>query len=76
MSTALKFVQDPSIPWQRVISSAGKISYRGDDGEGARRQRERLEAEGVEVRDTPGDQSGGKVSIGEYGWLPESVEGL
>lgn len=31
------------IPWQRVINSAGKIS----DRDGAARQRERLEAEGI-----------------------------
>jgi len=31
------------IPWQRVINSAGKIS----DREGAGRQREKLEAEGI-----------------------------
>lgn len=39
---ALKFVQAPDIPWQRVIGAGGTISDRGDGGEGAARQAERL----------------------------------
>lgn len=35
---------DEGIPWQRVVNAAGKIS----DREGAARQRERLESEGVQ----------------------------
>jgi len=41
---------DPPVPWQRVISSAGKISSRGPGTDGAQRQREALETEDVEVR--------------------------
>jgi alkylated DNA nucleotide flippase Atl1 len=39
---ALKFLQAEDVPWQRVISSSGVISDRGDGGEGATRQAERL----------------------------------
>ncbi|CED85137.1 mgmt family protein [Phaffia rhodozyma] len=70
---ALKFVQDPSIPWQRVIASSGTISFRGDDGGGAVRQREALESEGVVVTAVPANVAlgGGKVSFSEFGWFPE-----
>ncbi|KAJ1303939.1 hypothetical protein OPQ81_008350 [Rhizoctonia solani] len=47
---ALKFLPDGSdIPWQRVIASNGTISSRGPGTTGADRQREELQAEGVEV---------------------------
>jgi methylated-DNA-protein-cysteine methyltransferase-like protein len=39
---ALKFLQAEDVPWQRVVSSSGAISDRGDGGEGANRQAERL----------------------------------
>lgn len=39
---ALKFLQADDVPWQRVISSSGAISERGDGGEGANRQAVRL----------------------------------
>lgn len=39
---ALKFVQAPDIPWQRVIGANGHVSDRGDGGEGAAAQAERL----------------------------------
>ena len=39
---AMKFVQAPDIPWQRVVGSNGTISERGDGGEGAAHQAERL----------------------------------
>ncbi|KAF8492253.1 MGMT family protein [Gautieria morchelliformis] len=65
---ALKFLgPDSDVPWQRVVSSTGKISSRGPLTEAATRQRLALEAEGVEVREM-------KVSWGEYGWFPESVD--
>lgn len=45
------------VPWQRVINSQGKISER----QGAERQRELLEEEGVEfVKD--------KIDLKKYGW--------
>ena len=49
--------QGSDVPWQRVINSQGKISER----EGAERQRELLEGEGVVfVKD--------KVDLKKYGW--------
>ena len=38
----MKFLQADDVPWQRVVSSSGTISDRGDAGEGASRQAERL----------------------------------
>ena len=58
---------------QRVISSAGLISPRGDSGLGVARQRGRLEAEGVTVVTLAGS-GGEKVSLAEYGWFPETLE--
>jgi methylated-DNA-protein-cysteine methyltransferase-like protein len=37
------------VPWWRVINAQGGISLRGGFGEGAERQRDLLEAEGVEL---------------------------
>ncbi|KAL4248989.1 Alkyltransferase-like DNA repair [Abortiporus biennis] len=65
---ALKFVSPdtiPPIPWQRVISSSGTISSRGPGTTGAQRQKEALEAEGVEVSEA------GRVNFGVYGWFPD-----
>lgn len=39
---ALKFLQDETVPWQRVIGASGAISERGDGGIGAARQATRL----------------------------------
>jgi len=69
---ALKFLSpeaDPPVPWQRVISSEGRISSRGPGTDGAERQREALEAEGVEVRlgRTVFDMH---VDLAAYGWFP------
>lgn len=66
---ALKFLgPDSDVPWQRVISSAGKISSRGPQTEGADRQRMALEDEGVTVQDDM------RISWTEYGWFPEEVD--
>jgi methylated-DNA-protein-cysteine methyltransferase-like protein len=46
------------VPWQRVINSQGKISPRP----GAERQREMLEAEGVEFN------ASGKVDFDRFAW--------
>jgi methylated-DNA-protein-cysteine methyltransferase related protein len=73
-TTALKFLSpaaDPPVPWQRVISSAGKISPRGPGTDGAQRQREALEAEDVEVRE--GDGNALLVDLVAYGWFPNQV---
>lgn len=69
---ALKHLQDETVPWQRVLSSTGQISSRGDGGPGAERQREALEAEGVEVTGRPGEL--GRVKLNDWGWFPETVE--
>lgn len=54
-----------SVPWHRVINAQGRISYsesrRGND----HRQRELLEAEGVEF------SANGKINLRVYGWQPE-----
>jgi methylated-DNA-protein-cysteine methyltransferase-like protein len=68
---ALKFLSpdaDPPVPWQRVVSSAGKISSRGPGTDGAQRQRQALEAEDVEVRAGPANEL--LIDLVEYGWFP------
>jgi methylated-DNA-protein-cysteine methyltransferase-like protein len=65
---------------ERVISSAGFISPRGDGGLSVQRQREALIAEGVEVTTVAGGgasinaHGGGKekVDLKRYGWFPEA----
>ncbi|KAG7092742.1 hypothetical protein E1B28_009069 [Marasmius oreades] len=72
---ALKFADpgvNPPLPWQRVIGSSGAISSRGPGTNGAQRQREALEAEGVEV--TVGRAGEFKVDMRIYGWFPDNVE--
>ncbi|KAI0086028.1 MGMT family protein [Irpex rosettiformis] len=67
---ALKFVApDANIPWHRVLSSTGAISSRGPGTSGAQRQKEALEAEGVEV--VVGRTGDFRVNFGEWGWFPE-----
>ena len=51
---------DKSVPWQRVINSQGQISLRS--GEGGTRQRQLLEAEGVEF-DTQE-----RTDFNRFGW--------
>lgn len=58
--------QGEGIPWQRVINSAGKIS----DREGATRQRQRLEEEGVSF------SKAGKVNWKAHGWQGPSERWL
>ncbi|KAH7906724.1 DNA binding methylated-DNA-cysteine S-methyltransferase [Hygrophoropsis aurantiaca] len=68
---ALKFLSPnamPPVPWYRVISAAGVISSRGPGTNGAERQREALEAEGVEV--TEGRNGDLRVNFGTWGWFP------
>lgn len=68
----MKFL-DPSagVPWYRVVSSTGKISSRGPGTTGAQRQKEELEAEGIEITITRENEF--LVKLGEYGWFPEVV---
>lgn len=74
--TALKFLSpsaDPPVPWQRVISSAGKISSRGPGTDSAQRQREALEEEDVEVREGADGGNELLVDLTAYGWFPDRV---
>lgn len=51
---------DTQLPWHRVLNSQGKLSLPADSPSGAK-QRARLLAEGVLVRD-------GRVNLGQYAW--------
>jgi len=69
---ALKFLSPnavPTVPWYRVISSSGVISSRGPGTDGARNQRDELEAEGVEV--STGRTGEMRVDFGRWGWFPQ-----
>lgn len=69
VGAALKYVQDDSIPWYRVISSSGLISERGDGGTGAEHQAEMLRREGVEVTESTSFSRGKwRVPLQKYGW--------
>ena len=48
------------MPWQRVVNAQGKISLR--PGQGSNKQRELLEAEGVEF------DSRDRIDLDVYGW--------
>lgn len=52
--------EDTRLPWHRVLNSQGKLSLPADSISGAK-QRDRLLAEGVLVRD-------GRVNLRHYGW--------
>ena len=64
---------DPPVPWQRVIASSGTISSRGPGTDGAQRQRDALEAEGVQVTD--GQDGEMRVDLRTYGWFPNVLGG-
>lgn len=69
---ALKFLgptTNPPVPWHRVIGASGAISSRGPGTDGARRQRDALIAEGVEV--TVGRTGEMRVDFSRWGWFPE-----
>jgi methylated-DNA-protein-cysteine methyltransferase-like protein len=55
------------VPWQRVINSAGKISYKGDFFR-PEIQRRLLEAEGVRFSDSE------RVNLRKYRWAGPSRE--
>ena len=72
---ALKFLPsntNPPIPWHRVIGSSGTISSRGPGTTGAQRQRDALEAEGVEV--STGRNNEMRVNLRQFGWFPSITE--
>ncbi|MEH6687543.1 MAG: MGMT family protein [Halopseudomonas sabulinigri] len=52
--------EDTRLPWHRVLNSQGKLSLPADSPSGSK-QRARLLAEGVLVRD-------GRVNLRQYGW--------
>ena len=66
---AMAAVNEPDVPWQRVVNAQGKISARADGG-GAVEQRVRLEAEGV-----PFDENG-RMPLNRIRWYGPSVEWL
>jgi len=72
---ALKFLPpntNPPIPWHRVISASGTISSRGPGTTGAQRQRDALQAEGVQV--TTGRTGEMRVNLSQFGWFPSITE--
>lgn len=84
VGSALKFLQDPSVPWHRVISSSGAIADRGDGGEAAARQAARLQQEGVVIIHGRGEgvtidfghanpNAKYRVNLSTYGWFPDYV---
>lgn len=84
VGAALKFLQDPTVPWHRVISSSGAIADRGDGGEAAARQAQRLQQEGVTIIHGRGEgvtidfghanpNAKFRVNMREYGWFPDEV---
>ncbi|KEP51042.1 DNA-binding methylated-DNA-cysteine S-methyltransferase [Rhizoctonia solani 123E] len=72
---ALKFLPNGSdIPWHRVIASNGTISSRGPGTTGADRQRQALQAEGVEVSFSALGGGLMRIRLAEYGWFPDPSE--
>lgn len=61
---ALHHAGDARLPWHRVINAQGKCSFPADS-ENYRRQKQRLEAEGVPLL-------GGRVDLQRYGWKARS----
>ncbi len=61
---ALHALKDERVPWWRVINAQGGISLAGGRGPNAERQRDLLEAEGIEL------VLEGRVPLARYRWLP------
>lgn len=85
VGSALKFLQDPTVPWHRVISSSGAIADRGDGGHAAARQAQCLQNEGVTVINGRGEgvtidfghanpNAKFRVSMAAFGWFPDEVQ--
>ena len=49
-----------NLPWHRVVNAQGRISF-PEDSDGYRRQKQRLEAEGVEF-------DAGRIDLDRYGY--------
>lgn len=84
VGAALKFLQAPTVPWHRVISSSGAIADRGDGGEAAARQAQRLQEEGVTIIHGRGEgvtidfghanpNAKYRVNMSNFGWFPDEV---
>lgn len=58
---ALAHLEDPEVPWHRVLNAQGRTSL---DGERGREQRRRLLAEGVVFKSARG------VDLDRYRWRP------
>lgn len=58
---ALSKTQEQTVPWQRVINSQGKISFRGDTGRSIL-QKKILEKEGIKF------SASETVDLDLYGW--------
>jgi methylated-DNA-protein-cysteine methyltransferase related protein len=76
----LKYLQDESVPWQRVVNHKGIISPRDVPG-AVDRQRVRLLEEGVAVEDAGIDErfeggGGGRVDLALFGWFPVNLESV
>lgn len=66
---ALAAVNDPSVPWWRVINARGEISPRSADGLSEEIQRELLESEGVSF------DLERRVDLRRFRYLPEAAGG-
>ena len=55
------------VPWQRVINASGRISL---GGESARRQKELLEAEGVELNEH------GRIDLKHFQWITSDKDNI
>lgn len=63
-TTLRKLPKDTKLPWHRVVNSQGRISFK-DDHPGFKRQKERLESEGVHfIR--------GRINFQHYQWQPDA----
>lgn len=76
VGAALKYLQDETVPWQRVVNHKGIISPRDTPG-AAERQRTRLIGEGIAVEDGGMDErfegGAGRVDLAMFGWFPVEV---
>ncbi|WP_224983353.1 MGMT family protein [Geomonas agri] len=61
---ALSALNNPSVPWHRVINAKGEISLRSGGSEGDELQRVRLEDEGVHF------DCHGRIPLDLYRWRP------
>ncbi len=64
---ALHALRDDSVPWQRVVNAAGRVSRRSEPGY-ERWQRQRLEEEGVRF------DASGRIPLESYLWDPDEAQ--